>query len=148
MHRYSRLGRRTSKTRQGITFIEILVVLIIIALIAGIVGTEMIGEAEKSRAAATRIQIQSLDSSLKMYRLHNSTFPSTEQGLQALVVPPTVGILPRNWQGPYIQKVPKDGWGGDFIYRNDGQRFVIVSLGADGVEGGEDLNADISSDTL
>lgn len=146
LRRTGRRGRRP----QGFTFIEVLVVLIILALIAGIVGTQLLGEAEKAKAEATRIQIHSLESALSLYRLHNSTYPSTEQGLAALLKKPDVGTIPEQWQGPYVtgNNLPKDGWKHDFIFISDGRDFTIISLGADGQEGGTELNADISSKNL
>jgi len=144
-------GRRKRSPRPGgFTFIEVLVVMIILALIAGIVGTQLLGEAEKAKADSTRIQIRSLDSALSLYRLHNSAYPSSEQGLRALLAKPEVGVIPEQWQGPYVtaNSVPKDGWKHDFIYISDGRDFTIISLGADGQEGGSDLNADISSKNL
>jgi general secretion pathway protein G len=134
----------------GFTFIEVLVVMIILALIAGIVGTQLLGEAEKAKAEATRIQIHSLDSALSLYRLHNSTYPTTEQGMEALLTRPEVGNVPDQWQGPYIKsnRVPQDGWKRPFVYLSDGRDFTIISLGADGQEGGSELDADISSKDL
>lgn len=147
--RRRRTGRRAALPR-GITFIEVLVVLIILALIAGIVGTELLGEAEKAKVSATRIQIRSLDAALSLYRLHNSTYPTTEQGLEALLRKPEVGNIPDQWQGPYIKanRVPGDGWKRAFVYVSNGQDFTIISLGADGREGGSELDADISSKDL
>jgi general secretion pathway protein G len=141
---------RARRRPQGFTFIEVLVVLIILALIAGIVGTQLLGEAEKAKAEATRIQIHALESALSLYRLHNSAYPSTEQGLQALLRKPEVGTIPDQWQGPYVtgNNVPRDGWKHDFIYISDGRDLTIISLGADGQEGGTDLDADISSKSL
>jgi general secretion pathway protein G len=141
-------GRR--RRPRGFTFIEVLVVLIILALIAGIVGTQLLGEAEKAKSEATRIQIRSLESALSLYRLHNSMYPTTEQGLAALLRRPEVGNIPEQWQGPYLtgNNMPKDGWKHDYIYVSDGRDFTIISLGADGQEGGSDLNADISSKNL
>jgi general secretion pathway protein G len=128
----------------------VLVVMIILALIAGIVGTQLLGEAEKAKADATRIQIRSLEAALSLYRLHNSAYPTTEQGLPALLRKPEVGNIPDRWQGPYLNgnTVPRDGWQRDFIFVSDGRDFIIVSLGADGREGGTDLDADISSKEL
>ncbi|HKI98337.1 MAG TPA: type II secretion system major pseudopilin GspG [bacterium] len=150
LHPLSRRARAGRGRPQGFTFIEVLVVLIILALIAGIVGTQLLGEAEKAKADATRIQIKSLESALSLYRLHNSTYPTTEQGLAALLTKPEVGTIPEQWQGPYItgNNVPKDGWKHDFIYISDGHDYTIISLGADGKEGGTDLDADISSKNL
>ena len=135
----------------GFTFIEILVVMIILALIAGIVGTQLLGEAEKAKADATRIQIKSLEAALDLYRLHNSTYPSTDQGLESLIMRPEVGNIPKNWQGPYLNSnsVPMDGWKNPFVYNSTGSRgLTIISLGADGLEGGSELDADISSQDL
>jgi general secretion pathway protein G len=143
--------RRTRRpARAGLTFIEILVVMIILALIAGIVGTQLIGQAEKAKADATRIQIKSLMSALDLYRLHNSGYPTSDQGLAALIRRPDVGTVPANWQGPYINTnvIPLDGWNRNFVFTSDGNTFTITSLGADGAEGGGDLNADISSASM
>lgn len=138
------------KRLPGFTFIEILVVLIILALIAGIVGTQLLGEAEKAKAKATRIQVKSLDAALDLYRLHNSAYPSTEQGLEALLTKPEVGKIPRDWQGPYLNanSLPSDGWSNPFLYISDGKDKTIISLGADGIEGGTDLDADIVNTEL
>ncbi len=142
--------RRQQPHRFGLTFIEILVVMVILALIAGIVGTQLLGQAEQAKADATNIQIRSLGSALDLYRLHNSRYPSTEQGLRALIARPEVGSIPDNWQGPYItsNRLPGDGWGNSFVYQSDSGTYDIRSLGADGLEGGSDLDADISSKNL
>lgn len=134
----------------GVTFVEVLVVMIILALIAGIVGTQFFGQAEKAKADATKIQIKSLEAALDLYRLHNSTYPSTEQGLQALLTKPEVGRIPKSWQGPYLKanSIPTDSWKNPFIYISDGSFVEINSLGGDGEEGGEELNADISNKQL
>ena len=141
---------RGKKRAAGFTFIEILVVMIILALLAGIVGTQLLGEAEKAKVESTRIQIRSLQSALNLYRLHNSTYPTTEQGLEAMLTQPEVGVIPKSWQGPYLSanNLPTDGWDQSFIYISDGRELEILSLGADGVEGGTDLNVDISSKDL
>ena len=142
--------RRKGFCPKGITFIEVLVVMVILALIAGIVGTQLLGEAEKAKKDATKIQIRSLEAALSLYRLHNSIYPSTEQGLRALLHKPELGNIPEQWQGPYIRanRLPQDGWKNDFVYISDGSDFTIISHGADRVEGGAELNADISSKNL
>ena len=129
---------------------EVLVVMIILALIAGIVGTQLLGEAEKAKVEATRIQIKNLESAMSLYRLHNSSYPTTEQGLASLMAKPELGNIPKNWQGPYLQanSLPKDGWKNDFVYVSDGRDYTIISLGGDGQEGGSDIDADISSKEL
>jgi general secretion pathway protein G len=143
-----RIRRRTRLP--GVTFVEVLVVMIILALIAGIVGTQLFGEAEKAKVNATRIQIKSLEAALDLYRLHNSTYPSTEQGLQSLLTQPEVGRIPKNWEGPYLNanSIPTDSWKTPFVYISDGGSVEITSLGADGSEGGDELNADISNKQL
>ena len=147
--RVRRIPRRLGRPG-AFTFIEVLVVMIILALIAGIVGTQLLGEAEKAKVGATKIQMKALQTSLELYRLHNSTYPSSEQGLIALMQKPEVGIIPRQWQGPYLNSnnLPTDGWRNPFAYLSSGQEITIVSFGADGVEGGTELNADISSKEL
>ncbi len=135
---------------EGITFIEVLVVMIILALIAGIVGTQLLGEAEKAKVNATKIQIHSLESALALYRLHNSTYPTSDQGLRALLSKPDVGTIPEQWQGPYIKanRAPRDGFGHEFVYLSGGRDYEIISFGKDGQEGGSELDADISSKDL
>ena len=145
-----REGMRIGGRLPGVTFVEVLVVMIILALIAGIVGTQLLGQAEKAKADATKIQIKSLEAALDLYRLHNSTYPSTEQGMQALITRPEVGRIPKSWQGPYLRanSVPTDGWKNPFVYISDGNSVDITSLGSDGEEGGDELNADISNKQL
>ena len=142
--------RRRARRHAGFTFIEVLVVLIILALIAGIVGTQLLGEAEKAKVDSTKIQIKALESAMNLYRLHNSGYPTTEQGLESLIKKPEVGVIPQNWQGPYLNanNVPTDGWRNPFVYVSDGRDYTIISLGANGQEGGADLDADISNKDL
>lgn len=141
---------RDPRAPAGMTFIEILVVMLILALIAGIIGTQLLGQAEKAKVDTTKIQMKSLSAALDFYRLHNSTYPATEQGLEALIRTPEVGIIPKNWQGPYLNSnnVPQDGWKNPFVYSSERNTFVIISLGADGLEGGTELDADISTQDL
>lgn len=147
---WERRAPPASRRVPGFTFIEVLVVLIILALIAGIVGTQLLGEAEQAKVDATKIQIKSLGSALDLYRLHNSTYPTSDQGLAALLRKPEVGTIPEGWRGPYItsNNLPTDGWKRPFLYVSDGRTYTVTSLGADGVEGGSELNADISSTNL
>ncbi|MBI4084184.1 MAG: type II secretion system major pseudopilin GspG [Candidatus Lambdaproteobacteria bacterium] len=145
-NRRSRL-RPAARALKGMTFIEVLVVMVILALIAGIVGTQLLEEAEKARVRATTIQIKALESALDLYRLHNSAYPTTEQGLDALIRKPEVGTIPESWQGPYLKAnaVPRDAWKHPYGYTSDGHTYEIRSLGADGAEGGSELDKDISS---
>ncbi len=135
---------------RGFTLIELLVVLIIIGILAGYVGPKIMGRPEEARRTKAALQIGGLETGLKLYRLDNGVYPSTEQGLQALVEPPTAGRLPAKWRdGGYLEarRVPKDPWGNDFIYISPGLHgdFDLSSYGADGVAGGEGDNADINN---
>ena len=108
------------------------------------------GRPDEARQAKARIQMEALESALKLYKLDNGSYPSTEQGLNALVEAPTVGNIPKNWrQGGYLEKgkVPKDPWGNDFVYLSPGNHgdFDLTCLGADGEPGGEGVNKDINN---
>jgi general secretion pathway protein G len=135
---------------KGFTLIELLVVILILGLLAGIVGPRLFGHTDEAKQTKARVQIENLSSAVKMYKLDNGVFPTTEQGLEALVALPQTGIVPKKWKkGGYLAKkqVPKDPWGKDYIYLSPGNHddFDITSLGADGVQGGEDVNKDINS---
>ena len=138
------------RDQQGFTLIELMVVLVIIGLLAGLIGPRIVGRTDEARRTKTEVQIQNFITALQLYKIDNGTYPSTEQGLQALVEPPTVGNLPSHWrEGGYLEKskVPKDAWGNDFIYLSPGLHgdFDIISYGADGEPGGEGNNRDITS---
>jgi general secretion pathway protein G len=134
----------------GFTLIELLVVLVIIGILAGYVGPKIMGRPEEAKRTKAAMQIQGIETALELYKLDNGLFPTTEQGLQALVEPPSVGTLPRKWRdGGYLEKstVPKDPWGNDFVYLSPGSHgdFDLSSYGIDGEEGGEGDNADINN---
>jgi len=134
----------------GFTLIELMVVIVILGILAGLIIPRIMGRPEEARQMKARIQIESIETALKLYKLDNGTYPSTEQGLQALVEPPTVGELPKAWRaGGYLEKgkVPKDPWGNEFIYLSPGVHgdYDLVSYGADGESGGEDRDKDINS---
>ena len=136
---------------RGFSFIEVMVVIIILGLLSSVVGVYLFDSAEKAKADATKTQIRGLETALDLYRLHNSRYPSSEQGLNALLDRPEVGLIPKNWNGPYLRgnKLPKDGWENPFGYISEnGNDYEIISLGADGIDGGVDLDADISSSDL
>ncbi|GIK88490.1 MAG: type II secretion system protein GspG [Betaproteobacteria bacterium] len=128
------------------TLIEILVVLVLIGIVLGIVGGNFLGRGEKAKADAARIEIGQIGQALDLYKLETGRYPSTQEGLQALIAAPP-GVP--NWNGPYWKKsaVPKDPWGNEYRYASPGQAgaYDIVSYGADGKEGGEDVNRDITS---
>lgn len=136
--------------RRGFTLIEIMVVIVILAMLAAFVGPKLLGRTDEAKVKTTRIQVKGLESALKLYKLDNGTFPTTEQGLSALVTKPTVGVVPKSYrEGGYLESksVPKDAWGNDYIYVSPGEHgdYDLSSYGADGVKGGEDKNADITS---
>jgi len=142
---------KSKKSFRGFSFIEVMVVIIIIGLLSGIVGVYLLDSVDKAKADATKTQIRGLETALDLYRLHNSRYPSSEQGLKALLSKPEVGVIPKNWNGPYLRgnNLPKDGWDGLFRYLSvNGKEYEIISLGADGTDGGTDLDADINSSDL
>jgi general secretion pathway protein G len=138
---------RSNRARErGMTLIEILVVLVLIGIVLGIVGGNFIGKGEKAKADAAKIEIGQIAQTLDLYKLEVGRYPSSQEGLQALISAPA-GVT--NWNGPYWKKstVPKDPWGNDYKYASPGSKgaYEIVSLGADGKEGGEGPDKDISS---
>ena len=142
---------KSKKRFRGFSFIEVMVVIIILGLLSSIVGVYLFDSAEQAKADATKTQIRGLETALDLYRLHNSRYPSSEQGLQALLGKPEVGVIPKNWNGPYLRgnNLPEDGWGGPIRYLSvNGKDYEIISLGADGADGGTDLDADINSSDL
>ena len=143
--------KKDDRRLRGFSFIEVMVVIIILGLLSSIVGVYLFDSAEKAKADATKTQIRGIETALDLYRLHNSRYPSSEQGLKALLERPEVGLIPKNWNGPYLRgnNLPEDGWDGPFRYiSKNGNEFEIISLGADGIDGGVDLDADISSSNL
>ena len=135
---------------RGFTLIELMVVIVILGILAGFVVPKIMGRPEEARRMKARVQIVSLETAFKLYKLDNGIYPSTEQGLQALVELPTVGRLPRAWRkGGYLEKgkVPKDPWGGDYVFICPGLHgdFDLVAYGPDGEPGGEDKDADINN---
>ena len=135
---------------QGFTLIELMVVIVILGILAMWVAPKIMGRPEEAKQVKARLDIQNLETALKLYKLDNGPYPGTEQGLQALVEMPETGNVPKKWKkGGYLEKgkVPKDPWRNDFIYLSPGLKgdFDIISYGADGVPGGEDENKDINN---
>jgi general secretion pathway protein G len=143
--------RKIKNGDRGFTLIELMVVVIILGILALYIGPKIMGEPEKAKRVKAKMDIASLETALKMYKLDNGMYPSTEQGLQALVEVPESGVIPKKWRkGGYIEKnkVPKDPWGNEFVYISPGVNgdFDIISYGLDGVPGGEgDDNKDINN---
>jgi general secretion pathway protein G len=133
---------------RGFTLIEIMIVVVIIGILVGLLAPKIMDRPDQARVVAAKNDIQAIMSALKLYRLDNAVYPSAEQGLMALVKKPEAGNIPRNWKpGGYLDRLPKDPWGGDYQYLNPGIQgeIDIVSLGRDGKPGGEGYDADIGS---
>lgn len=127
-----------------------MVVIVILGLLAAIVAPRIIGRADEARVTETKVQIQNLETALKLYKLDNGAYPSTEQGLAALVEKSAIGVIPRNWrEGGYLEKkkLPKDPWGFSFVYLSPGLHgdMDVSSYGADGMKGGDKLDRDIGN---
>lgn len=137
---------RHAPRSRGFTLIELLVVLVIIGVLGALIVPNLFSSLDDARVTAARTDINTLTQSLKRYKLDNQRYPSSEQGLDALVRKPTVGAVPPNWK-PYLDKLPADPWGRPYQYLNPGVRgeIDVFSFGADGQAGGEDKNADIGS---
>ena len=136
--------------RKGFTLIEIMVVIVILALLAALVGPKLMGRTDDAKITDARVQIKNIETALKLYKLDTGNYPSTEQGLTALVAKPTVGVIPNGYkEGGYLEskKVPKDPWGSDYLYISPGEHgdYDIFSYGSDGAKGGEGKNVDITS---
>ena len=132
------------------TLIEIMVVIVILGILASFVAVQIMEKPEEARQLKARMDIAGLETALKLYKLDNGVYPTTEQGLQALVEPPTVGRLARKWrEGGYLEKssVPNDPWDNEYIYLSPGLngQFDLMSYGSDGEPGGDGADADINN---
>ncbi len=139
----------SAQSRQdGFTLLEVMVVVVILGILAALVVPKIISRPDEARVIAAKQDIASLTQALKLYRLDNQRYPTTEQGLQALVTRPTAGPVPPNWKaGGYLERLPKDPWGNPYPYLNPGLHgeIDVFSFGADGAPGGEGNDADIGS---
>lgn len=131
---------------RGFTLIELMVVLVIIGVLAALIVPNVLDRADDARVSAAKTDIANLHQALKLYKLDNQRYPSQEQGLQALVLKPTNGVVPANWR-PYVDKLPNDPWGRAYLYMNPGLHgeVDVLSFGADGQSGGDGKNADIGN---
>ena len=142
------VGHSKRHPESGVTLIEMMVVLVIIALVAAMIVPNVIGRPNEARVAVAKTDIRAIASALELYRLDNRAYPTTSQGLGALVRRPTSPPEPSNWvQGGYLPEDPTDPWGNAYVYRSPGttSNFDLISLGADGAIGGTGVDADISN---
>ncbi len=147
---FRRTRRLPSSRTRGFTLIEIMVVITILGILAALIVPRVVGRTDDARVAAAKQDIASIMQALKLYRLDNGAYPTTEQGLKALIAKPTLEPLPSNWkQGGYLERsaVPKDPWGNEYKYLNPGLRSEVdvFSYGRDGQSGGEGVDADIGT---
>jgi general secretion pathway protein G len=143
-------GRNRLGGREGFTLLEIMVVIVILGLLAALVVPKLIGRTEEAKQTQTRLQIKNIEQALQLFKLDNGFYPTTEQGIEALVRAPEVGRVPKNYRkGGYLDRVPKDAWDNPYMYASpgaDGDRdYDITSYGADGVPGGDGEDVDINS---
>lgn len=144
--KFQYLHRQTGES--GFTLIEILVVMVILGILAALVVPRIMDRPDEARVIAAKNDIRAIISALKLYRLDNGSYPSSDQGLLALVQKPETGNIPRRWKsGGYLDYLPKDPWQSDYQYLNPGIHgdIDVFSLGADNQPGGEEINADIGS---
>lgn len=136
-------------TEKGFTLIEIMVVVFILGLLITLVAPRILGRTDEARQTKAAADIKAIEQALNLYKLDNGFYPTTEQGLEALVAPPTTGLIPKRWNPDgYLSKVPRDPWESSYVFQSDGARYVILSYGADGAEGGQGPAADIDSRDL
>jgi general secretion pathway protein G len=136
------------RNQKGFTLIEIMVVVVILSILAAIVVPRLLSRPEEAKRTKAQVDIKNIEEALGLFKLDNGYYPSTEQGLQALVTKPDVGKIPTKFPDKgYLKKVPLDPWGNPYVYLSPGVHgdFDIISYGADGEQGGSGKNADINS---
>ena len=146
MHAHQK--RQGAQLERGFSLVEILVVLVIMGLLISIVAPTVLNRADEARVQKAQADFKAIETALKIYRLDNYVYPSSEQGLEALVSPSTIDPEPRNFkEGGYLAEVPLDPWGRPYLYLSPGENgeVDIYTLGADGLSGGEGQNADIGN---
>jgi general secretion pathway protein G len=146
----NRRKRKYGNNNRGFTLLEIIVVVFILSLLAAIVAPKIVGRTDDARIAEAKVQIRNFETALKLYKLDNTFYPDTEQGLQSLLERPTTGRIPQKYrEGGYLEQmnIPPDPWGNPYIYISPGVYgdFDLMSYGADGRQGGEGKDADIAN---
>lgn len=144
------MKRSMRHNHRGFTLIELMVVIVILGILAGLIVPRIMGRPEEARRMKAKVQVESIETALKLYKLDNGNYPTTEQGLEALVQAPEVGQLARAWrEGGYLEKgkVPQDPWGNEYVYLCPGVHgdYDLTSYGADGEPGGEGKDEDVNS---
>ncbi len=139
--------KRPSAGQLGFTLIEIMVVVVIIGILAALVGPRLFGQVDRARIEAAKAEISTIENAMKFYRLDNYAYPSTEQGIEALVTKPNDPNIKNYPAGGYLERMPSDPWGNPYLYLNPGNQgeIDVYTLGADGAPGGEENNADIGN---
>ena len=138
-----------NKTMSGFTLIEILIVVVILGILGAVVVPNILSRPDTARVQAAQTDLRALSQTLEIYRLDNFQYPSSEQGLESLVDRPTGFPEPKNWNPEgYLKKLPTDPWGSPYLYEKNGSSYSLISLGADGQEGGEGFDADIRLNDL
>lgn len=141
-------GAPTSE-EAGFTLIEIMVVVFILGLLVTLVAPKILGRTDEAKRTKAAADLRGIEQALHLYKLDNGNYPTTDQGLQALVSKPESGIVPARWNPEgYLEKIPVDPWGHPYLYLSNGERYTLKSLGADGEEGGEGKYADLDSHDL
>ena len=148
--RTEQMAKRFQQAERGFTFIEIMVVVAILAILAALVVPRIMGRTDEAKRTAAKVQIRNIEGALQLYKLDNGVYPSTEQGLKALIEKPSVGVIPKKWKlGGYLAKIPEDPWGNPYKYLNPSPNrkgdYEIISMATDGEVGGEGINADITN---
>lgn len=131
--------------QRGFTLVEIMIVVVILGILGALVVPNIIGRSDQARRVAVENDLRAIATALDLYRADNGVYPSTDQGLKALVEKPAGYPEPKRWgPEPYLRKLPLDQWDNEFLYFASGRTFELKSMGADGQEGGEELDADIA----
>ena len=138
-----------NKTISGFTLIEILIVVVILGILGAVVVPNILSRPDTARVQAAQTDLRALSQTLEIYRLDNFQYPSSEQGLESLIDRPSGFPEPKNWNPEgYLKKLPTDPWGSPYLYEKAGSSYSLISLGADGQEGGEGFDADIRLNDL
>ena len=143
--------RSVKETDQGFTLLEILIVITILGILASVIAVRVMDRPGEARTVKAKLDIATLENALKLFKLDNAFYPTTDQGLGALVESPSTGRIPQKWRnGGYLEKerLPKDPWGDDYLYLSPGvnnRDFDLWSYGADGEEGGEGEDGDVTN---